>query len=396
MAQLPVNLGLAGNFAIFAKSGIANATAPAAITGDMGVNPITSAAITGFALVLDGSGTFSTSTQVIGKVYAPDYAVPTPAYVVAATADMMAAYTDAAGRTGPDFTNLGAGVLDGLTLTPGLYKWTTGVSLGAGQTVTFDGGPNDVWILQISGALTPGANSQVALTGGAQAKNIFWQVTGGVTIGASAHFEGIVLSATTINLGSLATANSRLLAQTAVNLDESTVTQTGSNIIPFDAGETFIPFIIYARIVPVIATGRRREYWHDMEKKARVIQDALVDAGFNIAIPVAFTPTFRQAPARVTIVGFWSDSTLVVEPLNPINQIIHSGTVEGEKTAVMRPINGTQTWSDPPSAENQAQTKALKAAVEAAVPGIDIFYMDVASVKYGQLPNKKGFFSFPL
>lgn len=399
----PVDLGLAGNFAIFADTGIANATFPATIVGDMGVGPgVTSTAITGpWSLVLDGSGAFSTSAQVLGKIYAHDYAAPTPAYVTTASIDVLTAYNDAAGRAGPNFTNLGAGNVDGLTLAPGLYKWTTGVTLDAGQTLTFNGGPNDTWILQVGGVLATGANSDIVLTGGAQAKNIVWQVSGGVTIGANAHFEGIILSATTINLGHLASANSRLLAQTAVNIDASIVLQTASAITPPSAA-SFVPFIVYARIVPVIASGRRREYSYDMEKKAQAVEDALLSAGFTIATPVAFTPTFRQAPARLTIVGFWPDTSPVLEPLIPLCSVIHSGTVEGEQTAVLHPPNGTQTWGDLPTAQNMAQTKALKAEIETIVSAIpfktwafNIFYMDVASVKYGQLPNKKGFFSFP-
>lgn len=168
---------------------------------------------------------------------------------------------------------------------------------------------------------------------------------------------------------------------------------------------SFVPFTAYARIVPVIATTRHREYWHDMEKKAQAVEDALLNSNFRIAVPVAYTPTFRQAPARLTIVGFWP-GTSPAEPLDPTHSVIHSGTVEGEKTSIMLPPNGTQTWGDNPSALNMAQTKALKAALEASfatilVNGVaktwscDIFYMDVDSVKYGQLPNKKGFFSFP-
>jgi hypothetical protein len=172
----------------------------------------------------------------------------------------------------------------------------------------------------------------------------------------------------------------------------------------------FVPFIVYGRIVPVIATTRRREYWHDMEKKAQAIEDALlVTAGLHIATPVATTPTFRQAPARVTIVGFYDNDSNPTElgfnpaePLVPKHRVIHSGTVEGEKTSILQPPNGTQTWGDVPTALNMAQTKALKSLIETAVSTIpnkswafNIFYMDVASVKYGQLPNKKGFFSFP-
>ena len=119
--QAPVNLGTAGNFVILAKSGIS--TIPtSAITGDIGVSPIDSTAITGFSLILTAGSPFATSAQITGKVYAPDYAAPTPDNLTTAIGDMQTAYTDAAGRTTPDFTELGAGQIGGLTLVPGLYK----------------------------------------------------------------------------------------------------------------------------------------------------------------------------------------------------------------------------------------------------------------------------------
>jgi hypothetical protein len=96
-----------------------------------------------------------------------------------------------------------------------------------GKSVTLAGGPNDIWIFQIAGALTTGASSNVILTGGALPKNVIWQVNGAVTLGVSAHFEGVVLAKAEINLGSLASVNGRLLAQTAVNIDRSSVSQPG-------------------------------------------------------------------------------------------------------------------------------------------------------------------------
>jgi hypothetical protein len=227
-AQAPVDLGLAGNYAIFANTGIANATAPAAITGDMGVGPgVTSTAVTGpWALNLPAGSAFSTSAQVTGKVYAFDYAAPTPTNVTTASNDMGTAYTDATGRLLPDFVNVGTGNLGGQTLTPGLHRFGSNVTLPFGTNVTLSGGPDDVWIIQVTGFLTTAANTSVFLSGGAQAKNIFWQVAGtSVTLGANAHFEGVVLTKFAVNFGNAASANSRLLAQTAVNLDKSTVVQ---------------------------------------------------------------------------------------------------------------------------------------------------------------------------
>lgn len=230
--QAAVNLGLAGNYAIFADTGITNATAcvGACITGDMGVGPgVTSTAITGFALILPPAGASSTSAQVTGNIYAFDYAVPTPTAVTTASTDMALAYTDAAGRpagVGPNL-NLGGGTITTQTLAPGVYTWGTNVTLGAAQILTLSGGPNDVWIFQITGTLTTSATSSVLLAGGALPKNVFWQVAGAaVNVGAApAHFEGVVLAQVAINFGNQATANSRLLAQAAVNLDQTTVTQ---------------------------------------------------------------------------------------------------------------------------------------------------------------------------
>jgi hypothetical protein len=218
----PLALGLAGNYAIFADTGIS--TIPSSvITGDIGVGPgVTSTAITGFTLNLPAASPFSTSTQVSGKVYAHDYAVPTPADVTTASVDLGFAYDDAATRLNPNFTNFGAGELGVQTLAPGLYKWTGNVTLNTGD-VTINGAATDVWIFQISGTLDLAANRQVLLTGGATPANVFWQVAGAVTVGANAKIQGVVLSKTAITLGNLATVNGKLLAQTAVNLDQNTI-----------------------------------------------------------------------------------------------------------------------------------------------------------------------------
>ena len=221
-AQASVQLGTAGNFVILSETGIS--TVPnSALTGDIGTSPIAHTAITGFSETLDSSGTFSTSTQVVGKIYAADYAAPTPTYMTGAIGDMGIAYGDASGRLLPDHTELGSGEIGGLTLSPGLYKWGTGVSISS--DVILNGGPNDVWIFQIAGNISEAAATNVTLSGGALAKNIFWQTTGSVAIGATAHFEGVILSKTLVAMQTGASANGRLLAQTAVTLDQNAVTQ---------------------------------------------------------------------------------------------------------------------------------------------------------------------------
>jgi hypothetical protein len=118
----PVALGFAGNFRILSKAGIS--TVPLSVistlrpsspyllihlspsAGDIGVSPAAASSITGFSLLLAPGGTFSLSAQVTGKVYAADYANPTPAYLTTSVADMITAYTNSGPTvlTPPNFT----------------------------------------------------------------------------------------------------------------------------------------------------------------------------------------------------------------------------------------------------------------------------------------------------
>ena len=214
-----VDLGGAGGFAILAKSGVS--TVPtSAITGDVGVSPAAGTFITGFSLTADATNVFSTSPQVTGKIFAADFAVPTPDNMTTAVSDMELAFTDAAGRA-PTVTELGAGNIGGTTVTPGVYKWGTGLLIPT--DVTLNGSATDVWIFQIAQDLTMSSGAKVVLAGGALAKNVFWQVAGLVDLDTTAHGEGIVLTQTSVTLRTGASLNGRLLAQTAVNIDGSTV-----------------------------------------------------------------------------------------------------------------------------------------------------------------------------
>lgn len=216
----PVLLGSSVNYVILAKTAIS--TVPtSAVTGDVALSPAAASFITGFGLTL-ATG-FATSPQVTGKLYAADFAAPTKDLLTTAVLDMQTGYTDAAGRPTPDFLNLSAGAIGGLTLVPGLYKWTSTVTIP--DNVTLLGNQNDVWIFQVSGDLTMSAAKHVTLSGGALAKNIFWQVAGTVDFGANSHFEGIILSHTAITLQTMASMNGRALAQTAVALQQATVTR---------------------------------------------------------------------------------------------------------------------------------------------------------------------------
>jgi hypothetical protein len=220
-AALAVQLGTAGNYVILAKSAVS--TVPtAAVTGNLGISPAAATFITGFSLTADSTNVFSISPQVIGKVYAADYAVPTPARMTTAVADMELAFTDAAGRAAT-VTELGAGNIGGMTIAPGVYKWTTGLLVAT--DVTLAGSGSSVWIFQVASDVTMSSAAKVVLTGGALPRNVFWQVAGRVELGTTAHIEGVVLAQPSITLRTGASVRGRLLAQTAVSIDASTVTE---------------------------------------------------------------------------------------------------------------------------------------------------------------------------
>lgn len=218
------DLAAAGSYVLLAKTGITNVTGSSITGGHLGLSPAAASFITGFALIADGSNVFSTSSAVVapGKIYAANYAAPTPTHLTSAILAMQSAYTDAAGRSDPDFLNLHGGNLGSKTLVPGLYKWGTAVTIPG--DVTIAGAADDVWIFQISSNLDVSTGKRVILGGGAQAKNIYWQVAGSVTIHANAHVEGVILSKTGITLQTSASLHGRALAQTLVALDNNAIT----------------------------------------------------------------------------------------------------------------------------------------------------------------------------
>lgn len=226
-----VKLGKAGDYAILAES-LISTTGTTAITGDLGMSPAATTFVTGFGLVdFTGYATSMPVSLVTGKVYAADMAKPTPANLTTAVSNMITAYNNAAGRAtsidtnnGQDYKNVGAGVLDSsvadMTLSPGVYAWDGTVDIKA--DLTLSGSSTDVWIFKIAKNLILASDVFITLDG-AKAENIFWQVAEITTVGTGAHMEGIVLCKTDIVMQTGSSVNGRLLSQTQVTLDATTV-----------------------------------------------------------------------------------------------------------------------------------------------------------------------------
>ena len=211
----PVPLGKARPFAIASQTGVTDVRS-SAVTGNVGVSPIT------------GAADHLACTEVTGRVYSVDAAGPAPcsikapAFLRSVLSDTQGAYANAAART-PSVTELGAGNIGGLTLAPGVYHWSSAVIIPT--NVTLAGKANDVWIFQIAQTLNLSSGTAVQLSGGARAKNVFWQVAGKVTLGTTSHFEGTILGKTLIAVKTGASVTGRLFAQTAVTLEQNAITK---------------------------------------------------------------------------------------------------------------------------------------------------------------------------
>jgi type VI secretion system secreted protein VgrG len=201
-AQTPVGLGAAASFAVLAGTTVTN-TGPSTIHGDLGVSPGT--AVTGFP-----PGTVSN-----GAVHAADVLAGQ------AQAALTTAYTDAAGRSSSGTVSADLG---GQTLIPGVY---TGGALALNGTLTLNaqGNPSAVFVFQGASTLITGSGSRVALTGGATACNVFWQVGSSATLGTNSTFVGTLLALTSVSATTGASISGRLLARNgAVTLDSNAVT----------------------------------------------------------------------------------------------------------------------------------------------------------------------------
>lgn len=208
-SQAPVNLGSAGSFSVLAGTAITS-TSGGAINGDVGVYPGTSFDRGVPPVIVSG-------TIHLGDPIAH-----------LAQLDLATAFTDAAGR--PDAT-LQNGELGGQILAPGLYKSSPGASFAITSvdlTLDAQGNRNAVWIFQMASTLTVGTGRQVILAGGAQARNIFWQVGSSATLEVNSVVKGTILASTAITAKTGARLDGRALARGAeVTLIANTITKKG-------------------------------------------------------------------------------------------------------------------------------------------------------------------------
>jgi hypothetical protein len=208
LAATKINLGTAGDFSVLGASTVTN-TGSTIVNGDLGLSPGTSVTgfppgiVNGVQHITDGSASIAQS-------------------------DLVTAYNQASGATGAIAIT---GDLGGKTLTPGVYGSASAVGLTG--TLTLDGlnDLNSVFIFQVGSALTTASGSNINLINGAQACNIFWQISSSATLGTNSNFAGNILAFSSVTVNTGATVNGRVLARNgAVTLDTSPISKPSCQV----------------------------------------------------------------------------------------------------------------------------------------------------------------------
>ena len=226
LGPMVLNLRSVARFGIIAGVGVSNNAGFSVINNmDVGIYPGNRASITGFPPAI----------VVGGAIFAADDISPpgVPAMLLQAQTDLTAVYIAARDAVSPA-PQVAPADLGGKTLAPGIYKSTSSMLLQNGDlTLDAQGDANAVWIFQVGSAFTSvgtgpfpsPSGGNVILSGGAQAKNVFWQVSSSAVIGDFTSFKGNILSFSSITLNTSAVVEGRILARNA------SVTMTSSNTI---------------------------------------------------------------------------------------------------------------------------------------------------------------------
>ncbi len=253
-------LGEAGRFVILAYAGVTGDAACAISNGDMGITPAARTLMTGFTPSPNTSNPGGFVELTNGLSYAPEdsntivptgYVIPYPyplkyatvtigtpwattgAMLTQASSDETTAYNFLAADPNPSAptTTLVSTELGGSTLTPGVYKTASSVTITTGAlNLDAQGDPNAVWIFSIDGTLStigPAPSGNIVFVGGVgSAKNVYWRVAGATSIAANSTFIGNIFDQGTIAV--LAGANvtgSLFSAAGSVTLISDTVTK---------------------------------------------------------------------------------------------------------------------------------------------------------------------------
>jgi hypothetical protein len=213
-ASAQISLGTAQNFGVLGGSAVTN-TGATTVNGNVGVSPGSS--VTGFP----------PGVVVGGAIHSND------AVASQAQNDLTTAYNNIVST--PCTVDLTGQNLGGLTLTPGVYCFTTSAQLTGALTLDALGNPNALFLFKIGSTLTTATSSSVTVinNGGSSCNKVFWQVGSSATLGTGTSFVGDILALSSITLTTGSNTNGRTLARNgAVTLDTNNVNTCGVSVCP--------------------------------------------------------------------------------------------------------------------------------------------------------------------
>jgi hypothetical protein len=213
-ASAQISLGTAQNFGVLGGSTVTN-TGATTVNGNVGVSP--GSAVTGFP----------PGVIVGGAIHSND------AVAMQAQTDLTTAYNNIAAT--PCNVDLTGQDLGGLTLTPGVYCFTSSAQLTGALTLNALGNANALFLFKIGSTLTTASASSVTVinNGGSSCNKVFWQVGSSATLGTGTSFTGDILALSSITFTTSANSNGRALARNgAVTLDGNNVNTCGVSVCP--------------------------------------------------------------------------------------------------------------------------------------------------------------------
>jgi len=209
-----ISLGTAQNFGVLGGSAVTN-TGATSVNGNVGVSPGSS--VTGFP----------PGVVVGGAIHSND------AVAMQAQNDLTTAYNNIAAT--PCTVDLTGQNLGGLTLTPGVYCFSSSAQLTGALTLDALGNANALFLFKIGSTLTTASGSSVSVinNGGNSCNKAYWQIGSSATLGTGTSFTGDILALSSITLTTGANTNGRALARNgAVTLDTNTVNSCGVLLCP--------------------------------------------------------------------------------------------------------------------------------------------------------------------
>jgi len=372
LAQVAPSMGQAGSFAVLGGSTVSN-TGSSTIIGEVGVSPGT--VVGGFPPGIVTGGTIHLNDGV----------------AIQAQSDLTTAYNALAGQAFN--TDLSGQDLGGLTLTAGVYSFSTAAQLTGILTLNAQGNANAVFIFQIGSTLTTASSSSVLVINGGQDCNVFWQVGTSATLGTTSAVAGNILALTSITLTTGASLSGRALARNgAVTLDTNNVAVCSACPNPITLAPSTLPSgaVGAAYSQTITASGGTAPYTFTVTSGALPTGLTLSSSGTLSGTPTA-AGSFTFTVLATDAAGCFGSQiyTIVINPLGFVCPPITLSPATLPAAPAATPYSQTITASP-------AATYTFSVTSGALPPGLSLASSGPSTALLSGTPTTAGSFTFTI